>query len=236
MKHTPSPSGPRRSLHVGHRGAAGHAPENTLAAIRKGIALGVDYVEVDIQRTRDGRLVVMHDLLVDRTTDGSGLLADLTWQQLQLLDAGEGERIPALEAVLAEADAHAGVMLEAKMPGLAADLVRAVQASGFSGPVLYASFLHAELLAIRGLNPQAQTMALIDDAPPSGAIFARDAEATHAGLSIECATPELVATLRKAGHSVYVYTLNEREQIERAIAFGVDGLISDYPDRLPRCP
>ena len=78
----------QRILRIGHRGAAGHAPENTIAAIRKGASLGVDFVELDVQCTRDGRLVVMHDKLVDRTTDGSGLVSDMTWDKLQLLDAG----------------------------------------------------------------------------------------------------------------------------------------------------
>ncbi len=121
--HTPGPpvtsdkGNDRRILRIGHRGAAGHAPENTLAAIRKGIALGVDFVEFDVQRSRDGRLVLLHVERVDRTTNGTGRVSGLTWEELQLLDAGDGERIPSLEAALAAASGHAGVMLEAKTPG-----------------------------------------------------------------------------------------------------------------------
>jgi glycerophosphoryl diester phosphodiesterase len=107
-----------RILRIGHRGAAGHAPENTVAAIRRGISLGVDFVELDVQCTRDGRLVVIHDKLVDRTTDGIGLVSDMTWDKLQLLDAGQGEGIPSLEEALAAADGHVGVILEAKTPGI----------------------------------------------------------------------------------------------------------------------
>ena len=79
--------------------------------------MGVDFVEFDIQRSRDGRLVLLHDERVDRTTNGTGRVSGLTWEELQLLDAGDGERIPSLEAALAAASGHAGVMLEAKTPG-----------------------------------------------------------------------------------------------------------------------
>jgi glycerophosphoryl diester phosphodiesterase len=154
--HPPSPQSNQRVLRVGHRGAAGHAPENTLAAIRSGISLGCDFVELDVQSTLDGRLVLMHDTLVDRTTKGTGLVSDLTWEELLQLDAGNGERVPSLEAALATASAHAGVILEAKTPGIGPAIHRAVQASAFSGPVIYASFLHADILEIRRIDPLAQ--------------------------------------------------------------------------------
>ena len=147
-------------LRIGHRGAAGHAPENTIAAIHRGIALGVDFVEMDVRCSRDGRLVVMHDATVDRTTDGSGLVEEMTWTELERLDAGGGERVPSVEAALAAASG-VGVMLEIKAAGIGTDLVRAVRASGFAGEVMYASFLHAEILEIRRMDPLARTMALI---------------------------------------------------------------------------
>lgn len=225
---------PRRILRIGHRGAAGHAPENTIAAIRAGISLGVDFVELDVQRTRDGRLVVLHDPSVARTTNGSGLVSDLTWAELQLLDAGHGERVPSVEAALAAASGHAGVMLEVKSPGIAPELHRLVRASAFPGPVLYASFFHAEILAIRQIDPLATTMALMECVPISGPAFARDAHASMVGLALDFATPEFVATLHSAGLDVFLYTANEPEQIRRAIALAADGIISDYPDRVPK--
>ena len=224
----------RRILRIGHRGAAGHAPENTIAAIRKGISLGVDFVEVDVQRARDGRLVVMHDALVDRTTDGTGLVSEMTWKELQLLDAGGGERVPSVEAALAAANGHAGVMLEAKTAGIGPDLHRAVRASGFLGPVIYASFLHAEILAIRAIDPLARTMALMECVPVSGAAFARDANATMVGVAYDSAAAEFIATLHDAGLEVLLYTVNEPRLIQRAIDLGVDGVISDYPERVPK--
>jgi glycerophosphoryl diester phosphodiesterase len=223
----------RRVLRIGHRGAAGHAPENTIAAILKGVSLGVDFVEMDVQSSRDGRLVVMHDALVDRTTDGAGLVSEMTWEELQLLDAGGGERIPSVEEALAAASG-AGVMLEVKTVGIGPALDRAVRASGFAGAVIYASFLHAEILEIRRIDPLARTLALMECVPLSGAAFARDAKASLVGLAHETATAEFIATLHDAGLETMLYTVNEPRLIERAIGLGADGIISDYPERVPK--
>jgi glycerophosphoryl diester phosphodiesterase len=224
----------QRILRIGHRGAAGHAPENTIAAIRKGICLGVDLVELDVQCTQDGRLVVMHDKLVDRTTDGIGLVSDMAWDKLQLLNAGLGEGVPCVEEALAAANGHVGVILEAKTPGIGPAIHGAVGTSGFSGRVIYASFLHAEILAIRKLDPLATTMALMECVPLSGAAFARDANATLVGLSLDSATDEFIARLHDASLEVLLYTVNDPRLIERAIDLGADGVISDYPERVPK--
>ncbi len=239
MKNTiavgPAPGGNhQRILRIGHRGAAGHAPENTIAAIRRGISLGVDFVELDLQRTRDGRLVVIHDKLVDRTTDGSGFVSEMTWDELQLLDAGNGERIPCLEEALAAANGQAWAILEAKTPGIGPAIHRVVRASAFSGQVIYASFLHEEILEIRKMDPLARTMALMECLPVSGAALARDANATLVGLSLDCATAEYIARLHDAGLEVLLYTVNDPKLIRCAIEFGADGVISDYPERIPK--
>lgn len=223
-----------RILRIGHRGAAGHAPENTIAAIRTGISLGVDFVELDVQRTHDGRLVLIHDKLVDRTTNGTGRLCEMSWDELQLLDAGDGERVPSVEAALAAASGRAGVILEAKTPGIGADLYNAVQAMAFSGSVIYASFLHAEILAIRRIDPQARTMALMECIPLSGAALAREGNATLVGLAFDAATAEFVTAFHDASLEVLLYTINEPRLIARAIDLGADGIISDYPERVPR--
>ncbi len=222
----------RRILRIGHRGAACHAPENTLAAIRAGISLGVDFIELDIQSTRDDRLIVIHDQSVDRTTNGTGFVSDLTGAQVQALDAGEGESVPTLEAALAAINSHAGAMLEVKAPNLGPAIYQTVQAAHFTSPVIYASFLHAEILAIHALDPHAKTLALIEGVPVSGADFAIEARATHAGISLDSATPDFVAALHRAGLQVWVYTVNQPALIPQVIALGVDGIISDFPDRI----
>lgn len=224
----------KRIVRIGHRGAAGHAPENTIAAIHEGISLGVDFVEMDVQRSQDGRLVVMHDLLVDRTTNGKGLVSELAWEELRSLDAGGGEGVPSLKAALAAANGRVGVMLEAKAEGVGVGLHHAVQESRFAGPVVYASFLHPEMLAIRRVDPLARTMVLLEGVPVSGAAFAEEAKVTLVGLAIDFATAGFVAALHDAGLEVWVYTVNDPRLIERAVELGVEGIISDFPERVPK--
>ncbi len=224
----------RRVFRIGHRGAAGHAPENTIAAIQKGISLNADLVELDVRRTRDGCLVVIHDEQVDRTTDGSGLVSALTCEQLRRLDAGDGQGVPRLEAALSAASGLTGLMLEVKAPGIAAEVCNLVQGSGYSGPVIYASFLHEEMLAIREIDPLARTMVLVDDDAPSEAAFAQDVKAQMVGLDHKLASEDLVAMLHEAGLDVWMFTVNERIAIRRAIDLGADGIISDYPEMIPK--
>lgn len=224
----------RPIVRIGHRGAAGHAPENTIAAIHQGISLGADFIELDVRCTCDGQLVLMHDELVDRTTNGAGILSRLTWDRLQLLDAGGGERLPSLEAALAAVSGCAGVMLEVKAPNTGPAICRFVQASAFSGPVVCASFLHEEILAIHRIDPLAKTMLLIEDLPTCAAALARQTHATLVGLSIDFLTAEVVRSLHNAGVGVWCYTVNEHRLIRSAIELGVDGVISDFPERVPR--
>lgn len=226
----------RQIVRIGHRGAAGHAPENTLAAIGAGISLGADFVEMDVQRSADGRLVVMHDARVNRTTNGRGAVSALTWQELQTLDAGGGQRVPSVEDALAAADGQAGVMLEVKMPGIAAELYRAVQTAGFSGPVVYASFLLAEIREIHRLDPQAKILALMERIPRRGAALALEAGATLVGPDYHFVSARGIRGLHDAGLQVWLFTVNQPRQIARAIALGADGIISDYPERVPKAP
>ena len=100
-----------------HRGAGFLEPENTLRAIRRAIALGADQVEIDVQLTRDGRLVLMHDATVDRTTNGTGAVADLTLDEIRQLDAGQGEQVPTLDEVLTLTDGKITPQIELKGPG-----------------------------------------------------------------------------------------------------------------------
>jgi len=129
-----------RVLRIGHRGAAGHAPENTLAAVRQGIELGVDFVEIDVRRTADGVLVALHDATVNRTTNGRGRVEALSLGEVRKLDAGNGERIPTVEEVLQMAGGRTGLMLELKVDGLAHLTVQTVQKVQLDTPVIYASF------------------------------------------------------------------------------------------------
>ena len=221
-------------LRIGHRGAAGHAPENTLSAVEKGIALGADFVELDLQRTADGHIVVMHDKRVDRTTNGSGYVSKMELAELRRLDAGKGQSIPTLQEVLSAARGRVGLMLEMVSEGIAEQVVAAVRDNRFDGPVIYASFLHGEVLHVRKLQETALTLALLEGVPIRPADFAKDANASHVGLSKDSVTLGFLRALKESHCKIFVYTVNDPRDIAWLETLGVDGLISDFPERVPK--
>ncbi len=217
-------------LRIGHRGACGHAPENTLASIEQAIVLRCALTEVDIQRTSDDELVLLHDERVDRTTNGRGRVADLTLPDIRTLDAGGGESPPTLDDVLKAASGRIGLILELKTGGSAYDVCAIVRGSGFTQPVIYASFLQEELQHVRRANPNAQTMILFTRLPASPWAAAAKLHATHVGLRLDTVSEPLVNALHNQGLIVFAYTANQSAQISKMKMLGVDGIISDFPD------
>lgn len=222
----------RRVLKIGHRGAAGHAPENTLAAIRKGIELGVDFVEIDVRCTADGILVALHDATVNRTTNGKGPIERLSLRDVKALDAGNGERVPTLEEVLSVVSGQAGLMLELKVQGAAQKTVEVVQMAEFKDPLIYASFLHEELGIIRSVDAEASLMALFGRLPQASVARAMKYSPSHVGLRHDTVTRRLVEAFHDEDLLVFVYTTDTIREIQRAISAGVDGIISNLPERL----
>ncbi len=220
------------ALRIGHRGAAGHVTGNTLASIAKALALGVDFVEIDVRATRDSHFVVFHDRRVDSTTEGTGYVWELSLEQIRQLRTRDGQPIPTLDEALVCINNRVGLMLDIKSPRIAERVWASVTGSKFVQPVIYASFLHAELLAIKRLASGAHTMALLDSVPVHPTAFARDAEVTHVGLGIDCLTGEFVGALQQDGLRVFVYTVNEPSDITWVRALGVDGIVSDFPERI----
>lgn len=223
----------RQIVKVGHRGAAGHAPENTLAAIDAGIACGVDFVEIDLRRTADGTLVALHDATVNRTTDGTGRINRLSLQDVKKLTAGNGQQIPTLQEVLDAADERAGLMLELKVKGIARQTVEAVRQARFKNPIIYASFLHEELTVVRTSDSDASLMTLFDRLPGASVTRAMKYAASHVGLRHDRATRRLIEAFHRSNLLVFVYTPNRRGDIERVLSLGVDGVISNFPERIP---
>ncbi len=223
----------RGVIRIGHRGAAGYAPENTVAAIHAGIACGVEFVEIDLQRTADGTLVALHDATVNRTTDGRGRVDRLSLEEVKRLDAGNGTGIPTLEEALKAANGRTGLMLELKVRHIAQQTVETVRYTGFTGPLLYASFLHDELTHVREADPDASLMVLFDRFPPASVARAMKYAPSHVGLRHSKATRRLVEAFHRANIQVFVYTPNRPADIQHAISLGVDGVISNFPDRIP---
>ena len=222
----------RRVLRIGHRGAAGHGPENTLAAIQKGIALGVDFVEIDLRRTADGVLVVLHDETVNRTTNGKGRVDHLSLQEVKKFNAGNGEHIPTLKEVLKVAAGEAGLMVELMVKGMAQQTVEVVHEAGFRDPVIYASFLHDELQHVRTVEPVASLMVLFGGLSRASVARAIKYGSSYVGLRHDKATRVLVDSFHRAGLLVFVYTADAPSDIQRALSLDVDGVISNFPERI----
>ncbi|MCS6296329.1 MAG: glycerophosphoryl diester phosphodiesterase [Nitrospira sp.] len=220
-------------LRIGHRGAAGHAPENTLAAIWKARSFHADFVEIDLRETSDGHLVLLHDETIDRTTNKSGTLAELSLEQVQRLDAGNWQRIPTLEEALDISGKAMGVILELKVEGIGNEACAIVKRVGFSGPLIYASFLLAELHRVRQADPAAQIMVLQHRHLPLDPVAEVVAlHASYVGLHYSTVTPALLQTYHDLGKHVFAYTVNDPKDLRRMRELGVDGIVSDFPDRI----
>lgn len=217
-------------LRIGHRGACGHTPENTLASIERAIALRCAFTEVDIRRTSDGELVLLHDERVERTTNGRGRVSELTLSDIRKLDAGGGQSPPTLDDVLKAASGRIGLILELKTGGLAYDACAIVRARGFNRPVIYTSFLQEELHHVRRADPDAQTMILFTRLPSNPCAAAARLHATHVGLRFNTVTKPLVTALHNERLIVFAYTANQPAEISKMNVLGVDGVISDFPD------
>ncbi len=220
-------------LRIGHRGAAGHAPENTLAAIWKARSFHADFIEVDLRETSDGHLVLLHDETIDRTTNKSGNLAEMSLEQVQRLDAGNWQRIPTLEEALDISGNAIGVILELKVEGIGNEACAIVKRTGFSGTLIYASFLIEELHRVRLAEPTAQIMVLQHRHLPQDPVADVVAlNASHVGLHYSTVTPMLLQTFHNLGREVFAYTVNEQKDMRRLRDMGIDGIVSDFPDRI----
>ncbi|MCX7062374.1 MAG: glycerophosphodiester phosphodiesterase family protein [Gammaproteobacteria bacterium] len=221
---------------IGHRGARGHAPENTLLGIDTGIALGAPWVEFDVQLHPSGALLVFHDLTLDRTTNGSGFLADQPLAALRALDAGAGQTIPTLQEVLDLVDQRVGVNIELKSAGGTAEAVAAVIRSYVDAgwPVdkfLVSSFHLPELWEFKQLAPEIPIGALLCGVPLDWAGCALELGAATLNLSSEFVDPRLIADAHAHGIKVYVYTVNDVAEMRLLRGMGVDGVFTDHPDR-----
>jgi len=220
----------------GHRGARGHAPENTLLALDTGIRLGAPWLEFDVQRHPAGELLVMHDLSVDRTTNGHGALADLDLTTLRALDAGQGQQIPTLAEVLALVEQRAGLNVELKSAGgtgiaVAAALREAVDAGWPIDKLLVSSFHLPELWEFKQAAPEIAVGALVAGVPLDWAAGAVELGAASLNIASDFADPRLIADAKKHGLKVYVYTVNAVDEMRALRKLGADGLFTDFPDR-----
>lgn len=217
-----------------HRGASGHAPGNTLSAIRKALDMGSDWIEVDVQRS-DDELAVIHDRRLPENVAGGGLVTETPWATLRTLDAGQGERIPALREVFACVAGRAGINVELKSAGCVAPVAALIREYGVRFGMqrfLVSSFDHRWLRAMREMVPEIRLGALIAGVPEDLAACGERLGAWSLHSSLEFTDAELLKDAHERGIRVYVYTVNHVEDIARMRDLGVDGVFTDYPDRV----
>ena len=239
---------PPRPLVLGHRGSAGLAPENTLAGIRAAARAGADGIEFDVQLSRDGVPVLIHDETLDRTTDGRGPVAARTRSELKRLDAGvwfgpgfRRERIPTLEEALRLAK-RLGLRCYVELknnrvsyPGLERKALARLRRTGMLRRSWVASFNLASVERVRRLAPR-QAVLWITPRAPGPALIRRLRRTGIGGVSILhlAATPDVAGRLRAAGLALQMWTVNRPPEILRALRFRPEAIVSDRPDRAVR--
>ncbi len=220
---------------IGHRGARGHAPENTLLSIDTAIGLGAQWVEFDVQH-HAGELWLMHDLRLDRTTNGHGLLTDCDAETLRNLDAGDGEPIPTLRDALDLIEQRVGVNIELKSwngcAAAVATCLRDYLAEGWPTSKLMVSSFHLpELWEFKQLLPEVPLGVLYCGVPLDWAGIAVELGARALNISAEFVDSKLIADAHARGLKLNVYTVNDPDDLKLMRELGVDGVFTDFPDR-----
>ena len=230
-------------LVIAHRGASGNAPENTLAAFKKAVALGATFIETDLQLSRDARFVAIHDATVNRTTNGQGAVHEMTLADLRRLDAGSwfgsefaGERIPTLEEIFEFSKKNDVVFyLEIKPVGSWGGehaLIGALRESGEIPRTVVISFDAAILLSLRNIEPTLMTGLLYDGLIENPLDKAVAIGARQLAVRGDLVTPAMLAEAQKKDLQVVCWTVNHPAHMRMLMAAGVDGIMTDYPERL----
>jgi glycerophosphoryl diester phosphodiesterase len=226
---------------IGHRGACGYAPENTLASFQKAIELGVNIIELDVHATWDKRLAVIHDPTLDRTTNGHGFVRKKTLNEIQEFDAGNGEKVPTLEDVLDLIDKDGNkslikvnIELKEETAKLVAQVIQIyIDEKNWSPKdFIVSSFDHDQLKVFSLLQPSIKIGALTEDKAVQNAQFGKDLKANFVGIDKDIVTKDFVKDAHTHGIMVYVFTVNEPDAILEMTELGVDGIFSNYPDRI----
>lgn len=228
---------------IAHRGASGHAPENTFAAFERAVQLGAGFIETDLQLTRDARFVAVHDATLERTTNGRGAVRDHTLAELRELDAGKwfdrqfmDQRIPTLDEILEFATQQDVVFyLEIKYDsawGMHHALVGALGKADNAARTIIISFDPATLASVRRLEPAMMIGLLVEHANGDPVKAALEVGARQLCPRSDLVTPELVERAHRADLHVVTWTVNDADKMNAAIDAGVDGIMTDLPDRL----
>jgi glycerophosphoryl diester phosphodiesterase len=228
-------------LVIAHRGASAVEPENTLRAFERAIQMGAQMIELDLQLTRDGHVVVIHDDQLIHTTNATGRVSQLSCDEVRQADAGKGERVPTLKETLELTRGRVQLYLEIKAPQAAAETLRLVRAFQCEDEVLLASF---DLALMRRLGTEVTDMELgvILGTPSLNPVTRwremfpwlalRDFNYQTLCMQTNLCSTLLARNIKQQGKKLYVWTANSEADYARLMARHVDGIVTDYPDRL----
>lgn len=217
-------------LKIGHRGAPSKAPENTLSSFGKALELGVDAVELDVHLCKSGEIMVIHDETLERTTNGKGAIKNHTLTQLKKLDAGKGEKIPTLQEVYDFLCGRAGILIEVKDKKAAGKVAEFVKGK----KNLYVISFYADVLAeVKKENKTVKIGYNFDeDNMPTLEKIIKNLKPYSINPCVKILSSEIVELAHKNKVKVITWTANKKSEIEFARKLGVDGIMSDYPERI----
>ena len=230
-------------IRIAHRGASGITPENTLAAFKKALEIGVDAVELDLHGTADGEIVVIHDATLDRTTDRHGHINETTLETIQSADAGgwfdaefAGEPVPTLTEALACIGKETIAVLEIKDPLIGEAVVAKIHETETLGATVVISFHTAVLQTIRALEPRIATGWLIEGSNKHVSPIELCQQLAELGSSLlnvnyELITAEFAYEIRRRGIALWCWTVDDIVRMREMQTFGVQGITSNYPER-----
>jgi glycerophosphoryl diester phosphodiesterase len=217
---------------IGHRGAAAEEPENTLRAFRRALDAGAAGVELDVHLTKDGRLAVIHDETVDRTTNGQGRVQDFTLAELQRLNAGLGEHIPALEEVVELVRGRGQLLVELKLPEAAPPLLRLCREGRLFEDVRAISFWHPAVKALKEEESRLRTGALMVGCPADPGGLARAALADTLVLNYRYVNRQLADLTRQQGLKVIVWNIDDPEGLGPYLSMNLEGICTNKPEEI----
>jgi glycerophosphoryl diester phosphodiesterase len=222
-------------MKIGHRGAAGYADENTLASFKKAIELKVDAIELDIRKCQTGELVVIHDETVERTTNGKGLVAEKTLNEIKSLETKSSEKIPTLQEALNIIDKQTKVSIHLKEKGLSEQLFKIIEKYVIEQGWQYDNFIiesfsHKELSNFHNLNPNIELVLLLNWTRIIPLKFVKKEKISALGSQFRGISKRFVSNAHEQNLKILTWGANEQKSIDKVKALGVDYIISDYPD------
>lgn len=221
-------------LVIGHRGAAGHVPENTIESIGCAIGMGVDYIEIDVQPTKDGRLVVFHDRTLHRLTGLHGYVRDYTFLELtEKANASNTQKIPSFEEVCDfVAKTTVGLYVEIKSVGIESPIIKTLCKYFDISSCLIGSFYHRSILKLKQLDHTVKTIALMEGVPVTTRNIIRDTQCDYLGLGIGSLDEQQIREVRSEGCGVIVWTVDYEDELTLLCELGIDGVVSNFPDKI----